>query len=82
MLEYEPEKPREIEPLMGWTSSGDMKWQMRLRFGDKEEAIAYAKRMALPIASRSRSRMDAPYPVLCGQFRTEPVVAMVALSLT
>ena len=44
LLEYEPEQPREIEPLMGWTSSGDMKQQVRLSFATREDAIAYAKR--------------------------------------
>ncbi len=44
LLEYEPEKPREIEPLMGWTSSSDMRSQVKLKFGSKEEAIAYAER--------------------------------------
>jgi ETC complex I subunit conserved region len=44
VLDYEPEQPREIEPLMGWTSSGDMRSQVRLRFATAEEAIAYAKR--------------------------------------
>jgi hypothetical protein len=44
VLEYEPELPRDIEPLMGWTSSGDMKSQVKLQFGTKEEAIAYATR--------------------------------------
>jgi ETC complex I subunit conserved region len=44
MLEYEPEKPREIEPLMGWTSSTDMKSQVKLLFDSKEEAISYAER--------------------------------------
>jgi NADH dehydrogenase ubiquinone Fe-S protein 4 len=44
VLEYEPEQPPAIEPLMGWTSSGDMKQQIRLRFDTKEEAIAYAER--------------------------------------
>ena len=44
LLEYEPESPRQIEPLMGWTSSGDMKAQIKLRFETKDEAIAYAKR--------------------------------------
>ena len=29
-LDYEPEQPRAIEPLMGWTSSGDMKQQVTL----------------------------------------------------
>ncbi len=41
LLEYEPEAPRMVEPLMGWTSSTDMKSQIKLRFPTKEEAIAY-----------------------------------------
>src|SRR5450432_4159256 len=44
LLEYEPESPRQIEPLMGWTSSGDMKSQIKLRFDTKQEAVAYAER--------------------------------------
>jgi hypothetical protein len=48
VLDYEPEQPREIEPLMGWTSSGDMRQQVRLRFATAEEAIAYAERHGIP----------------------------------
>jgi hypothetical protein len=44
VLDYEPEQPREVEPLMGWTSSGDMRQQVTLRFASAEEAIAYAER--------------------------------------
>jgi hypothetical protein len=44
VLDYEPAEPREVEPLMGWTSSGDMKQQLRLRFDTREEAIAYCER--------------------------------------
>ena len=44
MLDYEPEQPREIEPLMGWTSSGDMRQQVRLTFDSAEEATAYCER--------------------------------------
>jgi hypothetical protein len=43
-LDFEPEQPRIVEPLMGWTSSGDMKQEVRLRFDTKEEAIAYCER--------------------------------------
>jgi hypothetical protein len=43
-LDYEPEQPREIEPLMGWTASGDMRQQVRLRFHTAEEATAYCER--------------------------------------
>jgi hypothetical protein len=44
VLEYEPEQPRVVEPLMGWTSSGDMKQQIRLQFDTKQDAIAYCER--------------------------------------
>jgi hypothetical protein len=47
ILEFDAETPREVEPLMGWTSSGDMKSQIRLKFGSREEAIAYAERNGL-----------------------------------
>jgi hypothetical protein len=43
-LDYEPEQPRVIEPLMGWTSSGDMKQQLTMRFSTKDEAIVYCER--------------------------------------
>ena len=48
VLDYEPEEPRVVESLMGWTSSGDMKGQLRLRFDTKEEAVAYAERHGIP----------------------------------
>ena len=44
VLDYEPEVPREIEPLMGWTASGDMRQQVRLYFDTAEEAVAYCER--------------------------------------
>ncbi len=50
LLEYEPESPREIEPLMGWTSSGDMNAQVKLWFDTKEEALAYAARKGIAAA--------------------------------
>ncbi len=47
-LDYEPAEPRVVEPLMGWTSSGDMKQQLTLRFHTKEDAIAYCEREGIP----------------------------------
>ncbi len=44
VLDYEPEEPRQIESLMGWTSSADMRQQVRLRFATREEAVAYCER--------------------------------------
>ena len=48
MLVYEPEAPLSVEPLMGYTSSGDMRRQIKLSFASKEEAIAYAERNGIP----------------------------------
>ena len=56
MLRYEPESPRAADPLMGWTSSSDMKSQIKLTFDSKEEAIAYAERNGLPY------RVEEPKP--------------------
>lgn len=47
LLEYEPEAPKSIDPLMGYTSSSDMNAQLRLKFDSKEEAIAYATRKGI-----------------------------------
>src|SRR5262245_34797393 len=48
VLDYEPEQPRVVEPLMGWTSSGDMRQQIRLQFATQEEAVAYCEREGIP----------------------------------
>ncbi len=43
VLEYAPASSREVDPLMGWTSSSDTQSQVRLKFDSKEEAIGYAE---------------------------------------
>ena len=48
VLDFELETPRKVEPLMGWTSSGDMRQQLRLRFDSKEEAVAYCECRGIP----------------------------------
>jgi len=44
VLEFEPERPRAPDPLMGWTSSSDMRAQIELEFDTAEEAVAYAEK--------------------------------------
>jgi hypothetical protein len=56
VLEHEAAVPRQIDPLMGWTSSADTRTQVRLEFDTKEEAIAYAERNGIPY------RLDEPKP--------------------
>jgi hypothetical protein len=48
VLEFEPEQRKKIDPLMGYTTSGDMKSQIRLLFDTQEEAVAYAEKNGIP----------------------------------
>jgi len=43
LLEFANDEAREIDPLMGWTGSGDTQSQVRLKFETKEAAMAYAE---------------------------------------
>lgn len=43
ILEFAPEEAREVDPLMGWTGSGDMQSQVRLEFETRDAAEDYAK---------------------------------------
>lgn len=43
VLEYAPASAREVDPLMGWTSSSDTQAQVRLFFDTKEKALEYAQ---------------------------------------
>ncbi len=56
LLEFDREQAREIEPLMGWTSSGETQSQVRLSFESAEAAIAYAERAGIPY------RVERPQP--------------------
>lgn len=47
-LQYEPEKAKIRDPLMGWTGSDDMRQQIKLSFESKEAAIAYAEAQGIP----------------------------------
>jgi hypothetical protein len=42
VLEHAPASERQVDPLMGWTSSADTQSQVKLRFASKDDALAYA----------------------------------------
>jgi hypothetical protein len=75
-LVYDPQRPRTIDPLMGWTSSDDMTSQIRLTFDTKEEAVAYAERNGIaftieeprPAERRTISYSDNFRPGRVGQW--------------
>ena len=43
VLEFAPPSARDVDPLMGWTSSSDTQSQVRLSFDSKDAAVEYAK---------------------------------------
>ncbi|MWD26293.1 ETC complex I subunit [Aquicoccus sp. SCR17] len=43
VLEFAADSRREVDPLMGWTSSSDTQSQVRMRFPTKEAALEYAE---------------------------------------
>lgn len=57
MLVFETNEKRKIEPLMGWTSSGDTLQQVKLSFDTKEEAIVYAEKHGIAY------QIDEPKPI-------------------
>ena len=48
VLGFAPASAREVDPLMGWTSSSDTQAQVKLRFDSKEAAIEYAQDNGIP----------------------------------
>ena len=74
VLEFEPERAKSIEPLMGYTSSDDMRSQVRLQFDTKDEAIEYATRpLRDPVARLNREmnegRVQLPFEARSGFLR-------------
>jgi len=43
VLEFVTDTAREVDPLMGWTSSADTQAQVRISFSSKEAALEYAR---------------------------------------
>lgn len=65
VLVFEPSAPREIEPLMGYTASGDTRAQVRLSFETLEAAEAYAQKQGIAYAVQpphERTVQRSSYP--------------------
>ncbi|MEM8949187.1 MAG: ETC complex I subunit [Pseudomonadota bacterium] len=61
LLEVEPGDRKTIDPLCGWSGSGDTQQQVQLRFPSKEAALAYARRNGIEARVFSpRSRIVTP----------------------
>lgn len=75
VLEFEPAAPKDIDPLMGWVGSADMRGQVKLKFASKEDAIAYAEREGLAYQLVDERPMRAVRPKsYADNFRTDKVL--------
>ena len=63
--EFVPAERQQPDPLMGWVGSGDTQNQVRLRFGTREQAVAYAEANGLAYEieepKHSRERFTVGY---------------------
>ena len=65
VLEFDQERARTIDPIMGYTSSGDMHQQVKLTFETCELAVAYAERNGIEfrvIEPHDATRKKVAYP--------------------
>jgi hypothetical protein len=75
VLEFEAEEAQRVEPLMGWTSSGDTRRQVRLTFDTRDAAVAYARANGIPhqvLVARERRRKSKSYADNFAFDRKEP----------
>jgi len=56
LLQFDAETARRIDPLMGWTSSADMRQQVRLEFESEAAALAYCRKHGLDHELRATQR--------------------------
>ena len=75
VLEFDQEKPRKIDPMMGYTSSADTQQQVKLTFESQEQAEAYAKRKGIEyrvIEPKEATRKQLSYTDNFRFNRTQP----------
>jgi len=76
LLEFEPRERREIEPLMGWTSSRDPFASIyRARFPDRQSAIDFAERHGWRYVAQSPPVRGFRIKSYADNFRYRPPVA-------
>ncbi|PRY92948.1 ETC complex I subunit-like protein [Hasllibacter halocynthiae] len=56
VLEFVPQTAREVDPLMGWTSSRDTQAQVRMSFDTREAAEGYAEAHGVELVAKDPRR--------------------------
>jgi ETC complex I subunit-like protein len=73
VLDYAAGKARKMDPLMGWTSSGDMKAQIRMNFETQAEAEAYAKAQGLDYVVEKKQARSTKSKVYSDNFHHDRI---------
>lgn len=73
VLDFDGESARQIEPLMGWTGSSDMRGQVRMEFDSKEAAITYAKAEGIPFQVVDPKQRTTKNKVYSDNFKADRV---------
>ena len=71
VLVHEQTEAREIEPLMGYTSSSDTRTQSRLTFDTLEEATGYAEKHGIPYQVLPEHKSTPKQTVYSDNFRAD-----------
>lgn len=72
-LEFIPDDPLGVDPLMGWTSSPDTTRQIRLEFPTREEAVEYAERRGIEYRVEPEHTAREPKVAYSDNFRADRV---------
>ena len=56
VLEFHPTEACRPDALMGWTSSGDTRQQIRLNFDTRDDAVSYAEKQGLTYYVQNSNR--------------------------
>lgn len=59
VLEYAPATAREVDPLMGWTTSSDTQSQVHLTFETKAAAVEYAEENGIEVVVQEPKKRKA-----------------------
>jgi|TARA_B100000315_G_scaffold237689_1_gene254708 hypothetical protein len=73
LLEFEPASARQLDPLMGWTSSDDSASQVRLSFDSRQAAVDFAERQGLDYSVREPRLRKPQIKAYADNFRFDVV---------
>jgi len=59
VLEFAQTSAREVDPLMGWTSSSDTQTQVKMSFETKDAALAYANANEIEVTLQEPKKRGA-----------------------